>query len=170
MTQLGRELEWHGALSADVVVGSEGLRWIDVNPRLIEPGNAWWSGVDLVTPLLELATIGHSEVQPPPAPGVATHQLLLAILGASERRHARRAIGAELIQRMVRRGIYASSVEELSPCLGDALAPVLPALAAAATLTFPRSRMWFAGSVRQYALSPEGWHQLLARAASSRTD
>ncbi len=37
---LGRELGWHGALSADAILGDAGLCYIDINPRLVEPGNA----------------------------------------------------------------------------------------------------------------------------------
>ena len=45
---MGESLSWHGALSLDVVLAPDGPRVIDVNPRLVEPGNAWRAGVDLV--------------------------------------------------------------------------------------------------------------------------
>ena len=52
---LGRELSWHGALSADVILTSDGPVVIDVNPRLVEPGNASRAGVDLVDAMLNAA-------------------------------------------------------------------------------------------------------------------
>ncbi len=45
---LGSDLQWHGALSADVVLSEDGPLFIDINPRLVEPQNAYLSGVDLV--------------------------------------------------------------------------------------------------------------------------
>jgi hypothetical protein len=55
---LGADLGWHGALSADVILTARGPVVIDVN-RLVEPQNAWLSGVDLVGPMLELARGSH---------------------------------------------------------------------------------------------------------------
>jgi biotin carboxylase len=72
LAALGRHLGWHGALSADAILTDAGPVYIDLNPRLVEPGNALRSGVDLVTPMLELATGGpppgsrrHDRVSPP---------------------------------------------------------------------------------------------------------
>src|SRR5262249_7350472 len=81
---LGEHLRWHGALSADAILTSEGPVYIDINPRLVEPGNAWRAGVDLVSPMLDVACGNTPLVQPPGRPGVKTHQLLLAILGAAQ--------------------------------------------------------------------------------------
>jgi hypothetical protein len=53
---LGADLDWHGALSADVIVSDTGPLFIDINPRLVEPAHAWQSGVDLVGSLLDVAS------------------------------------------------------------------------------------------------------------------
>ena len=58
MAALGAFLDWHGALSADVILGPDGPRFIDINPRLVEPVNALASGVDLTGALLEVARSG----------------------------------------------------------------------------------------------------------------
>ena len=58
MAALGAFLDWHGALSADVILGPDGPRFIDINPRLVEPLNALASGVDLTGALLEVARQG----------------------------------------------------------------------------------------------------------------
>ena len=92
---LGADLGWHGALSADVILTADGPVFIDLNPRLVEPVNAWRSGVDLVGALLEVACGRTPAPQPPGPPGQRTHQTVLAVLGAAQAgragRHRRRA-------------------------------------------------------------------------------
>jgi hypothetical protein len=71
---LGGRLRWHGALSADAILTGDGPRCIDINPRLVEPGNARRAGVDLVTPMLELAagaTPGRSRRAAPAWPPIS---------------------------------------------------------------------------------------------------
>ena len=55
MARLGEELDWHGALSLDAILTPDGPSYIDVNPRLVEPGNAWRAGVDLVDALMRVS-------------------------------------------------------------------------------------------------------------------
>lgn len=72
-------LNWHGALSMDVIVTHEGPVVIDVNPRLVEPMNAYIAGVDLVSAMLDIAhsrTSGHAacrETGRPFPPALACH-------------------------------------------------------------------------------------------------
>jgi hypothetical protein len=72
---LGRRLGWHGALSADAILTCKGPVYIDINPRLVEPGNARRAGVDLVGALLSVGSGETAPVQEPGRAGVATHQL-----------------------------------------------------------------------------------------------
>src|SRR5262249_22589076 len=111
---LGKALNWHGALSADVILTAEGHQFIDINPRLVEPVNAFVSGVDLTGALVEVARSGTGTPQPPGNPGVRTHQALLAILGAA-RGGRRRDILRELLHALTRSGPYRHSIEELTP-------------------------------------------------------
>ncbi|MFG1947132.1 ATP-grasp domain-containing protein [Nonomuraea sp. NPDC048826] len=155
---LGEGLGWHGALSADVVLGADGPVFIDVNPRLVEPVNALLSGVDLVTPLLDLALGRPVLPQPAGTPGVRTHQVLLALLGAAAR--GRGAVLAELVDAVLRRGSYEGGTEELTPGY-DPRAMALVAAAAGATLVRPGAWRWFtSGSVSAYALEPDGWRAI----------
>ena len=62
---LGAGLAWHGALSMDAILAAGGPQYIDVNPRLVEPGNARRSGVDLVGAMVDLALGGSPAVQGP---------------------------------------------------------------------------------------------------------
>jgi hypothetical protein len=159
---LGRSLGWHGALSADAILTDSGPVFIDVNPRLVEPGNAWRSGVDLTGAMLQVACGAVPAVQPTGRPGVSTHQLLLAVLGAGANGRGRRGAVAEILAALARAGSYRGSAEELTPVRGDPLAAV-PVLVAALALLI-RPALWrrlSGGAVADYALTPAGWQSLL---------
>ena len=160
MTWLGAALDWHGALSADVILGPDGPTFIDINPRLVEPVNALASGVDLVQAMLEVACSGRSRPQPPGRAGARTHQLMLAILGAA-RDGGRRGVARELRDGLLHRGEYRGSREELTPRGGDLLAGLPVALIALATLARPAA--WqdlVGGGTGSYSLTPSAWEQL----------
>jgi glutathione synthase/RimK-type ligase-like ATP-grasp enzyme len=168
---LGAALHWHGALSADVILAPGGPQFIDINPRLVEPVNAFASGVDLVGALVEVARSGTGTPQPPGRPGVATHQALLAILGVAARSGRRRDLLRELLRALTRTGDYRHSTEELTPVRwpGAGLDPVtaIPVIAAAlATVIRPAAGIYFtAGATSAYALSPAAWAALLETAS-----
>jgi hypothetical protein len=159
-------LAWRGGLSLDVILTADGPVVIDVNPRLVEPANAYFAGVDLVGAMLDLATGGPGPVRPAGRAGVLTHQSLLAILGAAERTGARSAVLREAAQAVLRRGPYSGSMEELTPTTGDWLASV-PVLAALAATLFKPSlgRIFHRGAVGAYALTQEAWDEIVASAA-----
>jgi hypothetical protein len=167
---LGAALSWHGALSADVIATAEGPRFIDINPRLVEPANAFVSGVDLTGALVEVARSGTAARQPPGNPGARTHQALLAILGVAADSGRRRDILRELLQALTRSGPYRHSIEELTPVRwpGTGVDPVtaIPAVAATlATLIRPTAwRHFAAGATSAYSLSPASWQALLETA------
>jgi hypothetical protein len=162
MRRLGSALDWHGALSADVILGPDGPAFIDINPRLVEPVNAQASGVDLVRTLLEVARSGSARPQPPGRPGVRTHQLLLAVLGAAQH-GGRRDVARELADAVLRRGDYLASREELTPGGGDPLAALPVAVTGLATLIRPALWRYFtSGSTGAFSLTPEAWRQLTA--------
>lgn len=164
---LGEALHWHGALSADVILTAEGPRFIDINPRLVEPVNAFASGVDLLGALVEVARSGASAPQPPGVPGPRTHQALIAILGAAASSGRRRDILRELLHAVSRTGHYRHSAEELTPVhwAGAAIDPVtMVPLVAAAAATLIRPAAWqrfSAGATGAYSLSPAAWRALL---------
>ena len=170
VAMLGAALDWHGALSADVILTAAGPVFIDINPRLVEPGNAWRSGVDLTGALLDVARAGQPAAQLPGRPGVATHQLLLAILGAAARSGRRRDVARELGYALSRSGPYRHSTEELTPVrwpgAGADPAATIPAVAAAlATMVRPALwRQFVSGAAGAYSLTPAAWQTLLAQA------
>ena len=157
LERLGSALQWHGALSLDAILTAHGPSYIDVNPRLVEPANAWHAGIDLVGLLVAVSLGRHPPPAPPAREGVRTHQLLLAVLGAAEG-GGRRAIARELILASTRRGPYADSTEELTPIHNDPLAAAPVAAAALATLVRPAAWRRFAGdAAANYALTPQAW-------------
>jgi len=166
LDRLGSALGWHGALSFDAILANEGtvplvargVSIIDVNPRLVEPGNAWRAGVDLVGALVAVSRGEAIDPPPWPVPDVRTHQLLLAVLGATDRR----GVARELAGALARRGPYARSVEELTPLRRDPLAAVPVAAAAAAMLATPgAARCFTGGATAAYALTPAAWRTIV---------
>lgn len=163
LESLGRSLRWHGGLSADAILTEAGPVFIDVNPRLVEPGNAWRSGVDLVGALVDVARGSVPGAQPQGRPGVATHQLLLAVLAAGAQGRGRRGAAAEIRAALTHSGPYRGSVEELTPVRGDPRAALPIVVATAMMLARPALWRWLAsGSVAGYALTPAGWDSLLS--------
>jgi glutathione synthase/RimK-type ligase-like ATP-grasp enzyme len=162
LERLSAALHWHGPLSMDVIVSEQGPLVIDINPRLVEPMNAYLSGVDLIGSMLDLALERRPRAQSLGKSGVRSHQLLLAILGAAEFSESRIGVARELLAATGRRGEYAGSVEELTPFVGDLLAVVPLLVASMATLAWPRLwRSFHAGAVGPYSLTPQAWQDIL---------
>jgi len=165
LAMLVAELDWHGALSMDLIVADGGPVIIDVNPRLVEPANALAAGVDLVAAMLEVAGDTPATARSSGRAGVRTRQTLLAILGAAERPGTRRPVLREAFDAIVARGDYAGSVEELTPIAGDPVAAVPVVAALAAALIYPSLWAKFhAGAVGPYAVTPKAWNEILAAA------
>lgn len=159
---LGRALDWHGALCADVILCPSGPVVIDVNPRLVEPANAAASGVDVIGALLE-AAFERPSPQPSSRAGVETHQVLLAIGGAAEHIGTRRSVLAQAASAITRRGEYVRSREELTPLRGDWRSAAIVGTALAILVASPGAWRWFAqDAVASYALTPAGWATLQA--------
>lgn len=165
LARLVASLDWHGGLSMDVIIGDGGPVIIDVNPRLVEPANAFAAGVDLVAAMLDAATGISAPERPAGAAGVRTRQTLLAILGAAQQSGSRTAVLREAVDAIFARGDYAGSTEELTPITGDPLAAIPVLVALGATLISPSLwRKFHAGAVGPYAVTPEAWAAILAAA------
>ena len=165
LARLVAALDWHGALSMDLIVADSVPVIIDVNPRLVEPANALAAGVDLVAAMLDLAGDAPAQARLAGGAGVRTRQTLLAILGAAERHGARGAVVREAFDAVFARGDYAGSVEELTPVSGDPVAAVPVVAALVASLIYPSLwRKFHAGAVGPYAVTPEAWDEILAAA------
>jgi predicted ATP-grasp superfamily ATP-dependent carboligase len=121
LEKIGKALAWHGALSVDYILSEEdGLpRYIDCNPRLVEPMSAWFAGADLAD-LLVRVSVGHEPQQVIRGKaGVRTHLSLQALLGCGQQTGSRLALAAECWRLLRRTGAFAGSREELTPWLYD---------------------------------------------------
>jgi hypothetical protein len=165
LARLVAALDWHGALSMDLIVADTGPVIIDVNPRLVEPANALAAGVDLVAAMLDVAGDAPAQERSAGGAGVRTRQTLLAILGAAEQHGARGAVLREAFDAIFARGDYTGTAEELTPVAGDPVAAVPVVAALVASLIRPSLwRKFHAAAVGPYAVTPEEWDAILAAA------
>jgi glutathione synthase/RimK-type ligase-like ATP-grasp enzyme len=170
LARLVAALDWHGALSMDLIAADDGPVIIDVNPRLVEPANALAAGVDLVAAMVHVAGNAPAPERSSGGAGVRTRQTLLAILGAAEQHGARGAVLREAFDAIFARGEYADAIEELTPVTGDPVAAVPIVVALVASLIHPPLwRKFHAGAVGPYAVTPEAWHEILADAGGFET-
>jgi predicted ATP-grasp superfamily ATP-dependent carboligase len=138
---IGRHLDWHGALSVDYIVPDNDALplLIDCNPRLVEPMNAHHSGVDLVGLLLRLSLGEMPAALPEGRQGVLTHLAMQALLGCGSRDGTRRDIVSECRRLLATSGPYAGSTEELTPVQLDWMSAVPLWMTAAFLLASPKS-------------------------------
>src|SRR6195952_1032870 len=136
---IGQALDWHGALSVDYIMPHDDATplFIDCNPGLVEPMNAYRSGVDLVGLLLRVslgetpATLSESRE------GVLTHLAMQALLGAASRGGTRRDVIRECAQLATVSGPYTGSSEELTPIGEDWISAVSLAMTIGILLASP---------------------------------
>jgi hypothetical protein len=148
LERLGEALAWHGALSLDAILTEEGPVYIDVNPRLVEPGNAWRAGTDLVASLIDVSLGRHPRPRPPGRADVVTRQRLIGVLGA----RTRRAVIRELV---------APGADELTPTRKDPRSAIPLVAVTAAALVTPRAASFLTGgAVAGYALTPSAWERI----------
>jgi len=145
-------LQWHGALSVDYLSdGADGSeQFVDVNPRLAEPGNALSSGLNLPMLLVRMALGERLAEQPPGRIGMKTHMGIQAVVMAATRGGARTEILRTIASLMFGSGIFRDSLESLTPVRVDP--PSLAPLAAVTLLLLSR---------------PSAWHWLAARQVGS---
>jgi hypothetical protein len=166
--RIGHALEWHGAMSFDYIrddaTGTP--HFIDANPRLVEPMNAWLSGVDLPGALLQLSLGETPPVQPDGRAGVLTRLGLMGLLDAARQRNRRRDILREIGLLAVSSGRYRGSREELVPLLTDPWCAIPLGVVVARLLRAPEAVARFSETtVAAYSLTPSAirrlreWHE-----------
>jgi predicted ATP-grasp superfamily ATP-dependent carboligase len=163
--RIGQALAWHGALSFDYIrddaTGTP--HFIDANPRLVEPMNAWLSGVDLPGALLQISLGETPPVQREGREGVLTRLGLMGLLDAARRRDRRRDILREIGLLIRNSGRYRGSREELVPLLTDPWCAIPLGMVAARLLRAPKTAARFSDStVAAYSLTPSAIHRLRA--------
>jgi hypothetical protein len=165
---LADALGWHGALTLDYLHRDGSPQYIECNPRIVEPGNAAASGVNL--PELQVRLTLGQELRGPARvgrAGVRTHGTIALLMGAAGRGDSRRALLGNIRDAIARRGVYADSSEQLTPVLRDppSLAPA--AFVAARLLVLPRRAADIAEqAVASYSIGPATMAEV-ARAAAT---
>jgi predicted ATP-grasp superfamily ATP-dependent carboligase len=136
LARIGEHLRWHGALSVDYIVVSGVPHYIDCNPRLVEPMGAVLAGIDLVDLLLQVSC-GETPAMGEGRVGVRSHLAVQALLGCAARDESRRLLLRECWHLLTKGGVYAGSVEELTPVRMDWLSFVPPTVTALWLLASP---------------------------------
>jgi predicted ATP-grasp superfamily ATP-dependent carboligase len=165
VARIGHALAWHGALSFDYIrddaTGTP--HFIDANPRMVEPMNAWLSGVDLPGALLQISLGETAPTQPEGREGVLTRLGLMGLLDAARQRHRRRDILREIGLLATASGRYRGSREELVPLLTDPWCAIPLSVVVARLLRTPEAAARFSDStVAAYSLTPAAIHRLRA--------
>jgi predicted ATP-grasp superfamily ATP-dependent carboligase len=163
--RIGQALKWHGALSFDYIredaTGTP--HFIDANPRLVEPMNAWLSGIDLPGALLQISLGERPPMQPEGREGVLTRLGLMGLLDAARRRNRRLDILREIGLLASGSGRYHGAREELVPLMTDPWCAIPLAFVVARLLRRPAAAGRFSDTtVAAYSLTPQAIHRLRA--------
>jgi predicted ATP-grasp superfamily ATP-dependent carboligase len=162
---IGHALRWHGALSFDYIYDDRSKTpfFIDANPRLVEPMNAWLSGVDLPGALLQVSLGETPAVQSDGRAGVSTRLGLMGLFDAARQRHRRRDVLMELLRLATSTGRYRGTREELIPLWTDPPLVIPLAVVIANLLLAPQSAARLShGAIAAYSLTPKAIHRLRA--------
>jgi predicted ATP-grasp superfamily ATP-dependent carboligase len=165
VARIGQALAWHGALSFDYILddATRTPHFIDANPRLVEPMNAWLSGVDLPGALLQISLGETPPVQPEGREGVLTRLGLMGLLDAARQRKRRRDVLREIGLLATGAGRYRGSREELVPLLTDPWCAIPLSVVVAKLLRRPEAATRFSEStVAAYSLTPTAIRRLRA--------
>jgi predicted ATP-grasp superfamily ATP-dependent carboligase len=163
--QIGQALNWHGALSFDYIRddATKTPHFIDANPRLVEPMNAYLSGVDLPGALLRISLGETPPVQPSGRAGVFTRLGLMGLSDAARQRNRRRDVLREIALLAFSSGRYRGSREELVPLVTDPWCAIPLGVVASKLLCRPEAAARFAETtVKAYSLTAPAIHRLRA--------
>ncbi len=163
--KIGHALHWHGALSFDYIRDdvSRTPYFIDANPRLVEPMNAWLSSVDLPGALLQVSLGNTPPVQADGRAGVLTRLGLMGLLDAARQRHRRRDVLLEILKLAASAGRYRGAREELVPLWTDPWVVMPLTVVITKLLHAPKTAARLSETtVAAYSLTPQAIHRLRA--------
>jgi deazaflavin-dependent oxidoreductase (nitroreductase family) len=152
---LGEALAWHGSFSADYFwnPATGTAAYIDANPRLTEPMNAYYDGLDLPDLQVQLSLGRHPAPLEHTGNSTISHSTVQAVLGTATRDGSRRAVLAELRDAVSHRGAYAGSREGMTPVLRDPPSAVALTVVVAGLMLAPRTADAFTHhTIQRYAL------------------
>jgi len=162
--QVGRAVSWHGGLTCDYFADQAGIRFIECNPRTVEPGNAAAAGVNL--PALTIALATGRPLAPSPVVGrvgARTHSTMALALGAAEHDGTRRAIFTVVARAALHRGVFQHSREVLTPIAADPPSLLAALVSIGTVLARPTAVVRLAGrTVDAYTITPASIARLRA--------
>jgi hypothetical protein len=153
---LGEALGWHGGLTLDYLHEDGAPRYIECNPRTVEPGNAAASGVNIAEMQVRL-TLGEQSSGPARSgrAGVRTHGTIAMLLGAAARGESRRSLLRGMRDAIVHRGVCSHSSEQLTPVQRDPPSILTAAFVAARLVLAPCAAGAIAArALNAYAVDP----------------
>lgn len=116
MKRLGSTLHWHGPITVDYLYDERsGPQYIEVNPRLVEPMNGVFAGVNMAALAVELSLHGVLALQNDSKAGVLSSSLLATLLGAADRSRSRAQVTKTILEAVTRSGVFQNSREDLTP-------------------------------------------------------
>ncbi|MET0483349.1 MAG: hypothetical protein ABWZ27_10605 [Aestuariivirgaceae bacterium] len=121
---IGARLDWHGAISFDYVRTAAGPRFVDCNPRLVEPMTAHFAGADLTGLVLAISRGETVDASVRARPGIRTRLALQALLGIAARTRSRIEILKTVGWLVGSAGPFVGSREELTPLRLDPLSAI----------------------------------------------
>lgn len=163
--KIGHALRWHGALSFDYIRDDTTATpyFIDANPRLVEPMNAWLAGVDLSGALLQISLGESPPTQADGHAGVLTRLGLIGLLDAARRNNRRRDVLLDTALLVFNSGRYRGTREELVPLWTDPYCAIPLGVVLTRLLCAPQTAARVANSaVAAYSLTPAAIHRLRA--------
>ena len=125
---LGDYLGWHGPIALDYIYDESAAQpyYLEANPRLVEPMNAYLSGINFLELAIQAALrIGGPVDQPLLGkPGVRSHSLMAILLGLANEGSPRRDLIRAIIQSIKNQGIFNDSQEDLMPLSLDLVSTI----------------------------------------------
>jgi len=151
---IGRRLNWHGSFSADYFWEEAHSRpsYIDADPRITEPMDAYFNGVDLAELQVLLSLGEHPARIPHGTSGAQSHNLVQVMLGAASD-GSRLEVLRQVARVVLKKGPYEHSREGMTPVLVDPPAAIPVVVILAALLANPGlERRLTHGTIARYAL------------------
>lgn len=116
MEKLGKSLDWNGPMAVDYLYHPEfGPEYIEVNPRLVEPMNAVYSGINFAELMVKLSIEGILEPQKSSHINTISIGTLAMLLGDADKYHSRKHLVQIIFMSLLRVGKFKNSYEELTP-------------------------------------------------------
>jgi predicted ATP-grasp superfamily ATP-dependent carboligase len=154
--QIGKKLKWHGPLAIDYFYddATNTAFYIDASPRLVEPLNSYFNGVNFPEQLINLS-LGKSEnIKIVETREIKTHMLMMSQMYVADKTKSRLEVLKDIFAAAMAKGDYQNSTEELTNLRLDWVSLIPLLFVIIQILILPRNANKIADkTVGNYALS-----------------